>query len=498
MIVNKPLDHALATIHMHLLNLLSAIYLQIYRIKSAARASTYLLVIAIKHNNVKSGPHLCVIVAFVVLSGCSPNSPSKEVANSPLAFSNDGAWCWFQDPRAVYVEGQRKRTYAGWMTSNGKLQIGAYDHDTGHIEVVTLKEKWGIDDHNSNSFLVLPDKRIMVFYARHNETGLFSQTTLMPEDISKWDDEITVANTPHITYSNPVYLSEEGLFYVFWRGESWKPTFSTSTNGKTWTPPQILVQDNHRENRSIRPYLKVVSDGKSEIHFAFTDGHPSNEPENSIYYMKYKKGEFFKADGKRIGSMDNLPIQHSHSDIVYNGRINKVRAWVWDIALDKKGSPVIAYTRFPRETDHRYHYAYWNGDAWFDTEIAPGGKWFPQTPMFSSETEPYYSGGIAIDHSDPSVLYVSRQINQTFEIEKWATDNQGKNWSVTAITSNSARNNVRPAVPRGYEGKNGHVLWMQGDYVHYTNYHTGIQLLAPLLVDRAQQIAPADATKPRH
>lgn len=315
----------------------------------------------------------CLIATLFFLYSCSPDSHSEKVNNQIIEFTKDGAWCWFQDPRAVYISGQRKRTYAGWMTKDGKLQVGAYDHSTSQIKIVTIKEKWGIDDHNNNSFLVLPDKRIMIFYARHNGASLLSRTTLNPEDISKWTNEVVVVNSKNITYSHPVYLSEEKRFYVFWRGKSWKPTFSTSIDGMIWTAPQILLQDKGREDSAIRPYLKVVSDGKSEIHFAFTDGHPRNEPENSIYYIKYKNGKFFKANGMPTGTMDDLPIQRRQSDIVFDGKVNKVRGWVWDIALNAKGNPVIAYTRLPQERDHRYHYAYWNGDMWLDTEITQGG-----------------------------------------------------------------------------------------------------------------------------
>jgi hypothetical protein len=419
------------------------------------------------------------LFVLLVLSGCIPNATMEKLANPVLPFTSDGAWCWFQDPRAVYIAGHSKRTYAGWMTSSGQLQVGAYDHNSGLIEIVTIKEKWGADDHNVNSFLVLPDKRLMIFYARHNETGLFSRTTSKPEDISRWEREITVADTPRITYSHPVYLSAEKRFYVFWRGESWKPTFSTSTDGLTWTDPQILIQDNGRSEGNIRPYLKVVSDGISEIHFAFTDGHPQNEPENSIYYLKYKAGEFFKANDQRIGTMGSLPIQPRKSDIVYDAKTTKIRSWVFDIALDQSGNPVIVYTRIPSIHCHFYHYATWNGELWIDMEITPAGKWFPQTPIDSRETEPYYSGGITMDHENPSVLYLSREIGQTFEIEKWTTSNHGRTWSATAITSNSKSNNVRPVVPRGYHGKQDHLLWMKGDYIHYTKYHTGIWVLAP-------------------
>lgn len=406
--------------------------------------------------------------------------------NKAVEFTRSGAWCWFQDPRAVYISGQRKRTYAGWVTKDGQLRVGAYDHVTGDTEEITIKEVWGVDDHGNNSFLVLPDNRIMIFYAQHGGRALCSRTTSNPEDISKWDNEITISNTKRITYSHPLYLSDEGLFYVFWRGESWKPTFSTSTDGVVWTAPKILLQDIDREKRNIRPYFKVVSDGKSAIHFAFTDGHPRNTPGNSIYYVKYKNATFYNAADAVVGTMSDLPIQHQNSDIVYDGKIDKVRSWVWDIAVNEYGWPVIAFSRFPDKTDHRYHYAYWNGSAWVDKELTSGGKWFPQTSFFKEEKEPHYSGGIAIDHENPSIVYLSKQIDGVFEIEKWITSDLGKHWSTYAITKYSKYNNIRPVIPRGHESGVDSILWMNGNYVHYTNFETKILMNAPMDISNQQ------------
>ncbi len=438
---------------------------------------------------------LSLILATILLCACSPDPTSENINGTALKFSSDGAWCWFQDPRSVYISGNAKRTYAGWVTKDGKLQVGAYDHSTGKIEKVTIREKWGADDHNANSFLVLPDNRIMIFYTRHDSTGLYSRTTLNPEDIRKWSDEIMVSNTRRITYSHPVYLRDEKRIYLFWRGESRKPTFSTSTDGFAWTAPQILFQDSGRERLNVRPYLKVTSDGLSDIHFAFTDGHPNREPENSIYYIKYKKGIFTKANGTLVGTMSDLPIQHRYSDIVYDGMSSKVRSWVWDISVNETGNPVIAYTRFPEKNDHRYHYAYWDDNTWLDSEITPGGGWFPETPMFAEERETYYSGGMAINQSNPNVVYLSREIDKIFEIERWETRDHGNTWFSCAITSDSKYNNVRPVVPKGRESNVESVLWMQGEYIHFTDYDTKILMLKPHSYS-AQKSSAADARAP--
>lgn len=416
------------------------------------------------------------LLVLLLVSSCTSDTPPQPVSH---VLAEDGAWCWFQDPRAVYFEGTHRRTYSGWVTKAGQLRIGTYDHDTEEKAQITLREEWGINDHNTPSFLVLPDGRLTVFYARHNGKGLYSRTTTQPENISSWEEEVTVTDTDRITYNHPVQLSEEdNRFYVFWRGPSWKPTFASSEDGQSWTTPQILVQQPGREEDDIRPYLKLVSDGKSSIHFAFTNGHPRNEDFNSVYYIRYQDGEFYRADGSRIGTMEDLPIDHAESDLVYDASLTKARAWIWDIALDENGFPVIAYTRLPEETDHRYHYARWDGDQWRDYEIAEAGSWFPQTPDGEEEREVHYSGGIALNHTNPSVLYFSQQDGNGFQIKKGVTADGGQNWTLSSITQNQDTLNVRPVVPRGYDGDGDHLLWMQGPYRHYTDYETAIHLQA--------------------
>lgn len=415
---------------------------------------------------------LSLMMAYIISPAVrAQNSNSKEIT-----FTDDGAWCWFQDPRAVYIDGKKECTYAQWVTKNGTLKIGSYNHKNGKIEIENLKTNWDADDHNVGAFLVLPDNRLMVFYARHNREGIYCRTSTNPEDISSWEDEITISDSPRITYAHPFYLADEKTYYVFWRGPSWKPTFSTSKDRKNWSKPQILIQDIGRVGGDIRPYTKITSDNKSSIHFTFTDGHPRVEPQNSVYYLKYEDGKFYKADGTVAGNINSLPIAHKNSDLVYDGKATNVRAWVWDIALDNKEMPVIAYTRLPEETDHRYCYARWNGKKWTDTEITKAGKWFPQTQEGETEREPHYSGGIGLNHANPSELYVSREINGVFEIEKWETPDKGKSWNSYFITKNSDELNVRPVVPRGYSKNKDFVLWMNGDYIHYTNYNTGITL----------------------
>jgi hypothetical protein len=433
---------------------------------------------------------LCVIILFAL--GCSRPPTETQVARrgeSYLSFSSDGAWCWFSDPRAIYYEGAHKRTYAGWVDSVGSIVVGYYDHDSGDIGTYVLHEKLERDDHDNPSFFIDDAGKLMVFYSRHatGNSPIFLARAKRPEDISQWEpvqtlrlnDTINYAALSNTyTYTNIVQLaSEDNRMYLFWRGADFKPNFSVSADhGKTWGKGKILVEP-ERIYRDRRPYMKVASNDRDVIDFAFTDGHPRDEPTNSIYYARYKDGALYKASGEKIADWSALPMNPRQADVVYDARESKEKAWIWDVAEDKQGNPVVVYAKFPNDSTHVYYYGIYDGIRWNNYKLTDSGRWFPHTRAGAKEREPNYSGGIVLDHEDASVVYLSREKNGVFEIEKWSTNDQGKNWKVKDITSGSKSDNVRPFVIRGNPGDSLKVLWMNLErYIHYTNYQAEIKM----------------------
>ncbi|MCE5248999.1 BNR repeat-containing protein [bacterium] len=387
--------------------------------------------------------------------------------------AQDGAWCWFADPRAVYYRGEYSRTYIGWVTRVGDIVVASFDHATQQIETASVRHKLQADDHANPALFVRRDGRIMVFYSAHAGPSMYYRISARPEDITEWSDEYelitNIEGEMGYTYPNPLAVSE-GM-YLFWRGGDFKPDFSFSEDGISWSPARTLIA-----GHGARPYIKYESNGYDTIHFAFTDGHPRNEETNSIYYACMRDGVLYRAGGIEIKSAGELPLEPSEADLVYDGAANHARAWIWDIALDGSGRPVIVYGAYPNTKDHRYRYACWNGERWVDNEMVQAGDWFPQTPKGEEEREPHYSGGVVLDHNDPSIVYLSRRQNGVFEIERWFTGNRGVSWLSDRITSNSRWNNVRPVVPRGSPSDGIRVIWMQGPYVHYTDYATSLRV----------------------
>ena len=405
--------------------------------------------------------------------------PAEEFAS----FTGDGGWCWFSNPRAVSRDG---KTYTGWVTQDGSVQAAELNHASGVVSTVDLHKQYQRDDHDNPAFVFLPDGRLMAFYCRHANGLINSRPTVRPGDFTEWSPEVTLPiidkGNIGMTYCNPHLLSEENnTLYLFWRGKSFKPTMAKSTDGgKTWTLAQVVFSRAGLPGGN-RPYAQYASNGKDRIHFLFTDGHPRNEWSNSVYYVCYRGGAFYKADGTRICGADELPIRPEQADCIYDAKKTGARAWVWDVAFDKNDHPVVAYTRLPTETDHRYHYARWDGKQWLDTELCAGGQWFPQTLPGKKESEPHYSSGLSLDHSDPNVVYLSRPVDGVREIERWITADGGKSWKSEAVTAKSKFDNVRPVVVRNHAPDGPTALWMNldGGYVQYTNYRTSIKMDRP-------------------
>lgn len=378
-----------------------------------------------------------------------------------------GSWSWFGDPRAVHVTGQYNETFVGWIDWTGHVTIGAYDPTFGVMRTHVLGQIFH-DDHSAPSIFVEPDKRLTVFWSGHNGATMDYRSTLRPEDISAWGplQHVTqrITGSLGFTYPNPVLLPADGnKLYLFWRGADWSADYATRTLAGTWSRSHRLIAVPGQ-----RPYLKVDTNGSNTIGLAFTNGHPRNVV-TSIYYAALRAGALWTAGGRRISLVKNAPIAPRRADVVYNAGPSGIRSWVWDVAFGADQRPVIVYATFPTNQNHAYWYARFNGRRWTRHFMTfAGGTIAPRT------IEREYSGGITLDHSNPSIVYLSREVHRSWEIQRWTTNDGGAHWRHTTVVRGGGTHNVRPVVPRGWNGGPMGLLWLRGDYRDYTVYRTWI------------------------
>ena len=394
---------------------------------------------------------------------------AADASAGSTTLSPDGAWSYFTEPRAVNHEGAHRRTYVGWIDSRGQIVVSSYDHRTRVRTRAVLRTGERVDDHNNPAVTVRPDGRLLVFYSTDRRRRLVYRLSRRPEDVTAWGRPRRVRTNvrgPHgYTYPNPVWLEDERRpLFLFWRGASFEPTFSTSVDGSSWSRARRLVT-----GKGQRPYLVFDSNGRDRVDIAFSDGNPS-ELRTSIYYMAYRGRRLERADGARIARLRKAPVAPSAADVVYAGGGSRPPAWAYDVGVGRDGRPVVLYATFPSATDHRYHYARWNGSRWVSRRITPSGPTIERTGR-----DPYYAGGLVLDSRDPSVVYLSRAVAGVYQIERWVTGDGGASWRSTPVTSGQA-GSYRPVSVQGPSfGRRYDLFWMSGRYTGWLDFGTSIR-----------------------
>lgn len=400
--------------------------------------------------------------------------------------THDGAWCWFSDPRAIYVD---NKIVGGFVDKGGNIWAFSYDPANQEANQCRLFDDLDYDDHANPSIMVLPDKRLVMFFSAHGGTKtspIYYAISKNPADITSWNELQSINPVMEgklgVCYSNPVMLSEENnRTYVFFRGRNFKPTFVATDDFMTWSDPVTFVVNDEGYGTEGRPYMKVATNHKDKIFFAFTDAHPRNRATNSIYFMMYKGGKLYGADGRIIADDIRNAVSPCLADKVYDATGTADKAWIWDVAFDKDENPVLVYARFENEDGrHSYWYACWNGKKWENYKITDAVTWFMRNDYNNKnklETENNYSGGVYLDHNNPKIVYTSRPVDGIFEIEKWTFVGGKEKWNKVAVTEQSERDNVRPFVVRDYPEGYPNLIWMYNyRYPGFRSYDCALRI----------------------
>lgn len=404
--------------------------------------------------------------------------------------AQEGAWCWFADPRALHYEnsdGTINATYIGYIDVHGNVKATQYDFLTMRKTDVLVRSFFQPDDHNNPTFLVLPDERIIIFYTRHtDEPKIWYRISTRPGDITALGEEKYLSTANNTTYPSPFILSDDPQhIYLCWRGINWHPTIARITmpdeagNCHFDFGPKQIVQ-----STGARPYAKYASNGSDKIYLCYTTGHPDNEMPNWLYFnvidIDGGNGPILRdMKGQQLAKISNGVFNVAKTDSYANtypntivDRTANIRNWVWQIALDGNENPVIAYTHIDNaKTTHAYWYARWNGTEWKRTQLQQGGHAFHQN---WNKTELCYSGGMAIDPHNTNDIYLSIPTRDgkyskdgVYEIWQYTIDEEETAVGKSQITTDSQKNNIRPFVIPGSNNSPLRLAWMQGDYYYW-------------------------------
>jgi lysophospholipase L1-like esterase len=434
-----------------------------------------------------------------------PTGDPKTQKPSPTpaltTFNDNGAWCWYQDPRVVYDPANDTLLVCSVAASDGK---DGKDRG-GDIDVVTYWLKDGRtrrfvlhhallpqDDHNTAALLIRPDGKYLAMYSRHNQDSFsYWRVSTQPHDATKWGPEQTFDWKPylktgnHVTYHNLFYLSAENRTYDFSRAVNTDPSILTSTDfGDTWKyGGKLLTND---RVGYVNGYTKYASNGADRIDFITTDHHP-RDFNNSIYHGYVRAGKLHRADGSVID--DNVLDGNGHSQteltrVFAAGTVLKtdVLTHAWTVCIRREsGNNLVALLTArandqPENSnfdDHRLLYARFDGSSWRVHEAARLGAC-----LWRAEQD--YTGMGDVDPAHPDTIYVSTRIDprdgntlNVHEIFKGVTSDSGENWSWTAVTSDSPVDNLRPVVC-SWGASSRAVLWFRGTMSRSQHYDSAI------------------------
>lgn len=447
-------------------------------------------------------------VATVVpmgLSACLPGTTPMPLAPDPsmrgLGFAGgsrdamlgQGAWCWFQGPRASFGPGGLL-----WMgasvaktgtSADGAVKVLAYDVPGSSLVVdrtlVTARQ----DDHTSPSVLAVGSE-VQVSWALHQNVdyldiatmsagGSFSSQRIRRPGAVKAPARGTSYCSVHVV---------DGQRWLLYRGEQFSWNLLTSPDGRTWTARGLVVAPG---TAGDRPYLQAASDGK-RLHLVLTDGNPTEFRGTSAYAGTIETDLTIRRfGGTSIGSVGAAapkPKAFTRLAVGVRGSSEALDTdmWLSDLCVVDGRPTGILVRRDPWPSGsqavgayrHRYYWIRQRSTGWLVEPLCLGGGEI-------CASQPDYAALVAQDPSEPKRVVAATNVHPVtgtplvsdadgkvhFELFEGFRVGEGQ-WSWTAITEHSSEDNVRPVIAAG--GAHKALAWMRGRYWSWTDADTRI------------------------
>ncbi|MBN2424874.1 MAG: T9SS type A sorting domain-containing protein [Calditrichaceae bacterium] len=462
---------------------------------------------------------LIFIYIFVLNTLLAAQEASDIVNGNLIQFNDNGAWCWYQDERAIVdttmgkllLGSDASGSGTGGSNRNGNIEGIIYDLAKGSIEK-SVFWKPGCDDHNVPAFLIRPDGKYITMYAEHydyydSHYRIYDGLSWSAEQVFDWET-IPGGINYTIAYSNLYYLSDEGNMYNFARANNRCPNFIYSTDlGESWLfGGQLSTNNTTSYNKG---YYKYWSNGTDRIDFICTEEHP-RDGLTSMYHGYIQNGMTHYTYGTVVDSnvfdVENLPTFEDFTLIFADNTIinGKAMRKIWIADLMRYDDGIIAAILTCRidnavkgndtsiDPDHGLIYCRFDGVDWSYTYLGQAGK-----KMYSSEAD--YTGLGALHPNDPDRIYISTHVDPRTDLDityreifEGVTEDNGATWSWEPITEKSNQHNFRPVVPLWNVG-NTVLLWFRGTYNAAQNFDAAIVGIIEQASDNVNQMTYIDA-----
>ncbi|QSB16704.1 BNR-4 repeat-containing protein [Natronosporangium hydrolyticum] len=428
-------------------------------------------------------------------------------AGRPSVVNDNGAWCWFQDERAL-VDAATQTLVVGSIAvgdgpggeaRSGNVELAVVDLRTGTSTIVVLHERLEADDHNVPALWRRSDGRWLAVYARHKTDDLTRWRISEPGDPTRWGPERSfdwseLTGGRGVTYSNLHAL--DGRLYCFVRAVNDDPCALVSDDeGATWTYAGKLFT--RPKVGYVNGYTRYVSDG-ARIDLVTTDHHP-RDFDNCVYHGYVAGGALYRSDGSVVDETaltGDAPSQEKLTTVLAGssqwGGEWMTHCWTTDIRRSADGTVAAVLTARAGAAPASAEAGL---DSWrpvpdlrfFYARMSPSGEWEVHQLAHAGPGllphEQDYTGLAAIDPYDLGSLYVSTPVDPRdgsvmphYEIFHAYTSDGGATWRWRPITEKSDVDNLRPIVAPGDPGRVP-LLWFRGAMTASQHYRCEVVLL---------------------
>ena len=360
-------------------------------------------------------------------------------------------------PIAIYAKTVNKTffVYGGTAAENERhllIMISYFDHASHTVpRPVIVYDKQGVDDPHDNAALSIDGNGfIWVFVSGRNTSrpGLIFKSR-QPYQINDFEQ----VKVGEMTYPQPWWKAGKGFFYLFTKYTQGRELYwSTSADGKAWTPEQKLA--------GMGGHYQVSNMHNGRIVSVF-NYHPGGDVDKRTNLYLVQTPDWGKTwttiDGKPL----QLPLSGPHTpalvkDYQQEGKL----VYLNDLNFDGQGNPVILavishdFQPGPKGDPREWTMIHWKN-----------GRWHFYPVCTSSHN--YDMGSLYVDGKVWRIIGPTETGPQQWgtggEMALWESRNEGKTWTKQKIlTRNSPRNQSYARRPLNAH-PDFYALWADGD-----------------------------------
>lgn len=426
---------------------------------------------------------ILALVAVVIPATTAANATPAVPA--PVTGLGDGAWSWFEGPRAIVTGGgcELLASATGGSGATGMVNVESRYPQTSAANArprttVTVDTTLSHDDHSSGALLKLADGEILTAWSGHAQDSKV-RVAVRSGARRTWTRLPGFQTSGPQTYNNLFQLSS-GAVLDFTRTNpaSTPHVYRSLDNGRTWAAVGELLRFTADGNLE-RPYVEYAQRG-DRIAFITTQGHPrelATHHVDSAVYAGYLEGTtVYRSDSTVAGAVGS-GVEVTDLSPVFVPPAGS-SAWVSSLTFDGAGEPVAAFSVRNRGVDPmspaaiRYAQARHTAAGWSVHDVAPAGR-----ALYPEEAD--YPGTIATDPADPNHVVISSSVNPRSTVSLDELDlfegrtTDGTRWTWTRVTA-THQDELRPVFTNTINGMQA-LVWFAGRYRSYTDYTTTVQ-----------------------